>query len=53
MKNSAAALFLPLLEQTRAFCVETPNISGSQGNNKAGPAVTAAPEMWNILFIKG
>ena len=39
--------------EERCFNVENVSILGGQGNSKAGPAVLAAPEMWNILFSEG
>ena len=40
------------LESSKEGCFNVENVSvlNSQGNSKASPAVSAAPEMWNIRF---
>ena len=46
-------LFLRCNKTSNSLCVENPCNFGVNGNSKAGPAVSAAPEMWNILFPEG
>lgn len=52
-ENSAATPFLPEGENITGIYVENQSNFGTNGYNKPGPAVAAAPEMWNIQFIKG
>lgn len=52
-ENSAATPFLPESENITGIYVENQSNFGTNGYNKPGPAVAAAPEMWNIQFIKG
>ena len=52
-ENSAATPFLPEVENITGIYVENQSNFGTNGYNKPGPAVAAAPEMWNIQFIKG
>lgn len=52
-ENSAATPFLAEVENITGIYVENQSNFGTNGYNKPGPAVAAAPEMWNIQFIKG
>ena len=53
MKSSAAAPLLCRVKNPNRLCVENPDNFGVNRNSKAGPAILAVPEMWNILFPKG